>query len=72
VVTEVKPLESPRRWVDLRQGIAVVVGVNDKATFADWVYIVVQQAPVPTPFKVVLGWRRREASEAPGAEQRHP
>ncbi len=58
--------------VDLGQGIAVVVGVNDNATFADWVYIVVQQPPVPTTFKVVLGWRRCEAPEVPGAEWRHP
>ena len=58
--------------VDLKQGIAVVVGSNDDATFTDWVYIVVQPPPVPTTFKVVLGWRPRAAPEAPGAERRDP
>ena len=52
--------------VDLRNGIAVVVGINDNATFPDWVYIVVDQPPAPTTFKVVVGWQRREPPEAPG------
>lgn len=58
--------------VDLKQGIAVVVGVNDNPTFPDSVYIVVTHPPVPTTFKVVLGWRRREPPELPGSERINP
>lgn len=56
--------------LDLGNGIAVVVGVSDNPTFPDWAYIVVEQPPTPTTFKVVLGWQRREAPEAPSAGTR--
>ncbi|MGH7349007.1 MAG: hypothetical protein ACREI6_03245 [Candidatus Rokuibacteriota bacterium] len=58
--------------LDLGKGIAVVVGVGDNPTFPDWTYIVVEQPPSPTTFKVVLGWQRREAPEAPSLENRDP
>lgn len=58
--------------VDLGKGIAVVVGINDNSTFPDWVYVVVDQPPSPTTFKVVIGWQRREAREAPGVQRIDP
>ncbi len=54
--------------LDLSKGIVVVLGVGDNPTFPDWAYIVVEQPPSPTTFKVVLGWQRREAPEAPSLE----
>lgn len=56
--------------VSLREGIAVVVGVNQNPTFADWVYIVVEPPAAPTTFKVVLGWGRRRSTETSNAEGR--
>jgi hypothetical protein len=58
--------------LDLGGGIAVVVGIGDNPTFPDWAYIVVEQPPSPTTFKVVLGWQRREAPEAPSLDTRDP
>jgi hypothetical protein len=60
------------RSVDLGKGIAVVVGINDNSTFPDWVYVVVDQPPSSTTFKVVIGWQRREAREAPGIQRIDP
>jgi hypothetical protein len=49
------------RAVDLRPGLAVVVGVNTIA--GDWVYLVVEPPAAPTQFKAVIGWRRRGAND---------
>jgi hypothetical protein len=49
------------RAVDLRDGLAAVVGVN--TTAGDWVHLVIEPPPTPTPFKAVIGWRRRGASD---------
>jgi hypothetical protein len=51
------------RSTALGQGIAVVVGENSNLTFADWVYIVVQNPAQPTTFKAVLGWERRRGTD---------
>lgn len=48
--------------VTLERGIAVVVGVNQNPTFADWVYIIVDHPSEPAPFKVVVGWERRRGT----------
>jgi len=45
------------RVLDLGTGIAAVVGVNRLA--GDWVYLIVEQPPVPTAFTAVLGWSKR-------------
>ncbi len=45
------------RAVDLRGGLAAVVGVNTVG--GDWVYLVVEQPPAPVTFSSVLGWARR-------------
>lgn len=51
------------RSTALVQGIAVVVGENSNPTFADWVYIVVQNPAKPTTFKAVIGWERRRGAD---------
>ncbi|MFQ5891115.1 MAG: hypothetical protein ACE5JR_13900 [Gemmatimonadota bacterium] len=45
--------------LDLGDGVAVVVGVNESSPFADHVFIVVKHAPLPTTYHVVLAWKRR-------------
>lgn len=47
------------RSLDLGQGIGVVVGENDNASFPDSAYIVVRHAAEHTTYKAVLGWRQR-------------
>lgn len=61
-----------RKSVALGEGIAIVVGVNDSPTFADWVYLVVQHPPQPAGFKVVLGWARRISADKSSKEGRDP
>jgi hypothetical protein len=43
--------------MDLRGGLAAVVGVNEDRTHPDLVYLVVSHDPVPTTYKAVLVWR---------------
>jgi hypothetical protein len=50
------------RAVAFPEGIAAVVGVNDNPTFADWLYILVEQPAEPTTFKVVVAWDRRPST----------
>jgi len=49
--------------VSLERGIALIVGVNENPSFADWVYIVVEHPPKPTAFKAVVGWDRRRSGD---------
>ncbi len=42
--------------VDVREGLAAVVGEN--RTGGDWVYFVIEQPPAPTTFRAVIGWAR--------------
>jgi len=51
--------------LDLRHGIAAVVGVNNDAVLANEVYIIVEQGPTPTTFEVVITWSDSNA-QAPG------
>jgi hypothetical protein len=53
------------RSVDLGEGIAVVVGLNDNTSFPDSAYLVVRHGAEPTTFKAVLGWRQRSVERAP-------
>jgi hypothetical protein len=53
-------------------GIAAIVGVNDNASFADWVYIVIDHPANPTTFKAVVGWDRRWTGDRPNEQQRNP
>lgn len=55
-----------RDAVSLREGIAVVVGVNQNESFGDWVYVLVEHPAEPTTFKVVVGWRGRPKSQELG------
>lgn len=52
------------KWVaqglDLGQGIAAVVGLNNNALFADLVYLIVNQNDQPTTYKAVIAWSDRE------------
>lgn len=48
------------RAVNLRSGIAAVVGVNDNTTRPDDVYLIVEHAHAPATYKAVLGWRQRK------------
>jgi hypothetical protein len=57
-----------RRALDLRDGVAVVVGVNANPTFTDWVYIVVEHPAEPAIFKVVVGWDRRRSADRSNLE----
>ncbi len=63
--------------MELREGLAALVGVNDDALITDVVYLIVQQADRPTTYEAILAWRRRTHTdrgniEAPGAiENRH-
>src|SRR2546428_767333 len=45
------------RAVDVRSGLAAVVGVNHLG--GDWVYLIIDQPAEPTTFKAVVGWARR-------------
>jgi len=56
------------RSVSLAQGVAAVVGVSQNPSFADWVYIVVEQPAVPTTFKAVVGWDRRRSTDRSNIE----
>ena len=56
------------RSVALGQGIAAVVGENSNPSFADWVYIVVEQPARPTTFKAVVGWDRRRGADRSNIE----
>jgi len=64
----------PRLWerylapvLDLRQGLAAVVGVNPNAHFADRIYLVVDQPAAPATFRAVIAWRDRATlGGAPG------
>jgi hypothetical protein len=56
------------RSVSLAEGIALVVGVNDNPSFADWVYIIVEHPTRSATFKVALGWDRRRADDRPNIE----
>jgi hypothetical protein len=58
--------------VGLAEGIATVVGINDNESLADWVYIVVENPPEPTTFKVVVGWDRRRGADHSNFEGRDP
>jgi hypothetical protein len=51
--------------VSLREGIALVVGINDDPGFADWVFILVEHPAKPATFKAVVGWDRRRAGDRP-------
>jgi hypothetical protein len=52
-------------------GLAVVVGVSDNPSFADFVYFVVENPPAPATFKVVIGWAPRGSQfEAPNGGRR--
>ncbi len=48
------------RHVDLREGLAAVVGQNRNPVFADSVFLVIQLAPTPTTYDVVIAWRNRK------------
>jgi hypothetical protein len=56
------------RSLNLAGGLAVVVGVSDNESMADWIYIVVENPPQPTTFKVVVGWDRRRDGDHPNLE----
>ena len=49
--------------VSLADGLAAVVGVNDNPSFADWVYLIVEQPAKPTVFKAVVSWERRRSAD---------
>ncbi|MBI4610246.1 MAG: hypothetical protein HY726_14700 [Candidatus Rokubacteria bacterium] len=55
--------------LDLSEGVGVVVAVNRSSGYADYVFIVVRHAPVPTTYSVVLAWKQRRTEiEAGGRE----
>lgn len=56
------------RAVSLSEGLAVVVGVNENPTFADWVYVLIEHPPAPTTFRVVVGWDRRRSADRSNVE----
>ena len=45
------------RSLDLHEGLGAVVGENFNQSFADQVYLIVQQGARPTTYKAVLLWR---------------
>jgi hypothetical protein len=51
------------RWleprVDLRDGLAVIVGENPNLAYPDPVYVVIENAVEPTTYKLSLAWRYR-------------
>ena len=54
------------RWLqprlDLRNGLAVIVGENPNLFYPDPVYVVIENAPEPTTYKLALAWRHRPAA----------
>jgi hypothetical protein len=50
------------RSVDLRGGVAAVVGENS-VNAGDWIFLLVDQPSEPTTFKVVAGWGRGISEE---------
>ena len=48
------------RAVNLKNGIAVVIGVNDDSLRPDDIYVIVEHAHTPATYKAVLGWRQRQ------------
>jgi len=52
--------------LDMTHGVGAVVGQNTQSSFADLVYIIVEQGPTPTTFEVVLTWNDR-SFEAPAS-----
>ncbi len=56
------------RSTALGQGIAAVVGENSNPSFADWVYLVIQNPPTPTTFRAVVGWERRRGADRSNLE----
>ena len=56
------------RSTALGQGIAAVVGENSNPTFADWVYLFIQNPPAPTTFRAVVGWERRRGADRSNLE----
>ena len=56
------------RSTSLGQGIAAVVGENSNPTFADWVYLVIQNPTAPTTFRAVVGWERRRGADRSNLE----
>ncbi|MGH7355355.1 MAG: hypothetical protein ACRELS_12380 [Candidatus Rokuibacteriota bacterium] len=56
------------RAVNLKNGIAVVVGVNDNSMRPDDVYLIVEHSHAPATYKAVLGWRQRRGDiESPSS-----
>ncbi len=58
--------------VDLRDGLAVVVGVNPDRHWADYVYIVIDPASAPATFSVVVAWGERGGPGGPGVPAASP
>jgi hypothetical protein len=57
------------RVVDLGDGVAAVIALNDDPMWPDQVYLVVRQGEAPLAGTAVLGWRVRDLDrEAPGWE----
>ncbi len=48
------------RYVDLREGIAAVIGQNRNPVFADSVFLVIQQGSAPATYTTAIAWRNRE------------
>lgn len=51
------------RYLDLSEGIAVVVGVEATPPHPDRVYLLIEHGSEPGSFKVVLGWRKKRGVE---------
>jgi hypothetical protein len=49
------------RAVNLKNGIAAVVAVNDDSLRPDDVYLIVEHAHAPATYKAVLGWKQRQS-----------
>lgn len=47
------------RYLDMRDGIAAVVGVEPNLSWPDRVYLLIEQPAESRTFKAVLGWRPR-------------
>jgi hypothetical protein len=58
---------SLERYLDLRDGVALVVGSPETGVETDKVFIVVDLPAAPTAFRVVLGWRQ-DPSHRPAYE----
>lgn len=54
------------RTLDLRGGLAAVVGANPNPQYADYVYLVIDHLPAAVTFKVVVAWGDRAEFGAPG------